>query len=105
MNAPEAATRPDAGPVVVTGFPVVTVPPLVVAVVAADEEVVVELSPAGAPAAVDVELSATDGVDVDDSARLSSSEPREQAVADNARMSRRTRRFTGAHHRRGARRL
>jgi hypothetical protein len=102
MKAPEAAARPD-GPVVVTGTPVVEVPAWVVAVTAADEAVV-ELS-AGAPPVADVELSGIADVDVDDSARWSSSEPREQAVADNARMSKKTRRFTGAHHRRVLRRL
>ena len=65
---------------------------------AATDEVVVELSPAGAPGIVEVELSDAE-LDVDDSARLSPSEPPEQAVADNARMSNRTRRFTDAHHR------
>jgi hypothetical protein len=105
MKAPEAATRPDAGPVVATGLPVVDVPPWVVAVVAAADELVVEASPAGAPPVAEVELSATAAVDVDDSARLSASEPREQAVADNARMSNRTRRFTGAHHRTSPTRL
>jgi hypothetical protein len=101
MNAPEAATRPD-GPVVVTGWPVVAVAPRVVTVVGADDEV--DSSPVGGPVVVEV-LSATAAVDVDDSARLSASAPPEQAVADNARMSSRTRRFTGAHHRTGARRL
>ncbi len=105
MKAPEAATRPAAGPVVVTGLPAVAVPPWVVAVAAAADDVVVEPSPVAAPPVVEVELSATDAVDVDDSARLSSSDPREQAVADKARMSNRTRRFTGAHHRRSLRRL
>jgi hypothetical protein len=83
-------------------MPVVEVPAWVVAVAA--DEVVVELS-AGAPPVADVELSGIADVDVDDSARLSSSDPREQAVADNARISKRTRRFTGAHHRRVLRRL
>jgi hypothetical protein len=47
----------------------------------------------------DVDVSATGAVVVDDPARLSASEPPEQAVAVNARRSNRTRRFTGPHHR------
>jgi hypothetical protein len=90
--------------VVVTGWPVVDVPPCVVGVAAA-ADVVDDASPAGGAEVVEDELSATAAVDVDDPARWSPSEPREQAVADNARMSNRTRRFTGAHHRRGLSRL
>jgi hypothetical protein len=106
MNAPAAATRLlDVGPVVVAGLlVVVATPPCVVAVVAGADELVVAESPAGGPV-VEVEVSATDVDDVDDSARFSEPEPREQAVAANARMSNRTRRFTGAHHRTSPRRL
>jgi hypothetical protein len=86
-------------------LPVVVVPPCVPAVVPAADDVVVEPSPVAGPPVDEVELSATAAVDVDDSARWSSSEPREQAVADNARMSNRTRRFTGAHPRTSLRRL
>jgi hypothetical protein len=83
MKAPEAATRLVAGAGVVT-------------VVTGAVDVVVEGSLAGGVPVVEVEVSATDVVDVEESAVLPAPEPREQAVPAKARMSNRTRRFTGS---------
>jgi hypothetical protein len=100
MKAPEAAIRPAApGGDVVAGLAVVLVePPARVVPVAAATDDVVAGSVDDVLGAAEVAVVSAGAVDVDGSA-LFRSDPEEQPAAVTARMRKRTRRFTGAHHR------
>jgi hypothetical protein len=95
MNAPEAAIRfPVGGGVVAAGFAVVAV---VTEDGAADDVVVDGSVDDVVDSAAGIEVS-TGAVDVEDAAFFRSDEP-EQPAARTGRRRKRTRRFTGAHHR------
>jgi hypothetical protein len=95
MNAPEAAVRfPVGGEVVAAGFAVVAV----VTEEGATDDVVVDGSVDDVLDSASVAVVSTGAVDVEDSALFLSEDP-EQAAAVTARRRKKTRRFTGAHHR------
>jgi hypothetical protein len=101
MNAPEADVRlPDGGGVVATGLAVVVVaPPPEVEVAAATDEAVVAGLVTVVSGAAELDEDSANEVDVDESALFPSEVPDEQPAAITARTRKRTRRFTGAHHR------
>jgi hypothetical protein len=86
---------PVGGEVVAAGFAVV----FVVTVAAATDELVVDRSVDDVLDSAAVAEVSTGAVDEEDSALLRSEEPEEHPAAMTARTRKRTRRFTGAHHR------
>jgi hypothetical protein len=85
---------PVGGEVVAAGFAVVFV-----VVAAATDELVVDRSVDDVLDSAAVAEVSTGAVDEEDAARLRSEDPEEHPAAMTARTRKRTRRFTGAHHR------